>query len=206
MNATIITHADRDEVLARASIEEIAEYCGFRRGRYSKAWHCGFHDDRTPSASIRGRSIHCFGECSRSWDVFGLIEQAHGVDFNGALAWLADHYGVSINLPLTYAERWEYARRRQLANREGADLVAWRDGLLDALRYARDAYLACYHRSRRYIISHGLDARFGNLAADAGDHYLLAYQKLDRAITRIKEAEWSVLLDYYRKTKHLEAA
>jgi len=36
-----MNHGDRDEILARADIEEIAELCGFRRGRY-KSWHCGF--------------------------------------------------------------------------------------------------------------------------------------------------------------------
>ena len=98
----------------RADIEEIAELCRFRRGRY-KSWQCGFHDDRTPSASIRGRRIRCFGECSRSWDVFELIEQAHGVDFRGVLSYPADHYGVTINRPLTRVERTEYARRRDAA-------------------------------------------------------------------------------------------
>jgi DNA primase len=198
-------HRDRDEILACADIEEIAEYCGFRRGRY-KAWHCGFHDDRTPSASIRGRRIRCFGECGRSWDIFELIQQAHGVDFRGALAWLADHYGVPVARPLTHSERQDYARLSAAATREAADLVQWRDGLLGALRYARDQYLGTYHRSKNYIIRNGLGAPFGNLAADAGEHYLLANQRLDKATARIEGAEWGFLLDYYRRTKHAEAA
>jgi hypothetical protein len=44
------------------------------------------------------------------------------------------------------------------------------------------------------------------LAADAGEHYLLAYQKLDKAITRMEEADWSFLLDYYRRVRRAEAA
>jgi hypothetical protein len=199
-------HADRDEILARASIEEIAEYAGFKRGRYSKSWHCGFHDDRTPSASIKGKSIRCFGACGRAWDVFGLIEQAHNVDFRGALAWLADHYGVSINRPLTWVERARYQQQRAIADREADDLLLWRNGLLEALRYARDAYFQTYHRAKNYILAHGMDARFGSLAADAGEHYLVSYQKLDRAIKRIEDADWAYLLSYYRATKRAEAA
>jgi hypothetical protein len=198
-------HSDRDEILARSDIKEIAELCGFRRGRY-KAWHCGFHDDRTPSASIRGRRIRCFGECSRSWDVFELVEQAQGVDFRGALAWLADHYGVTIGRPLTYAERREYARRCAAAAREAADLVRWRDGLVDVLRQARNVYLGAYHRCKHYIVHHGLDAPLGSLAADAGEYFLVAYQRLDKAIKGIEGADWCFLLDYYRRTKHAEAA
>ena len=207
MDKTIIphSHADRDEILRRADIAEIAEYCGFRRGRY-KSWHCGFHDDRTPSASIKGRSIRCFGECGRSWDIFQLIQQAHNVDFRGALAWLADHYGVPVNRPLTLVERARYQQQKAVADREAADVVEWRNGLLESLRYARDEYLSTYHRAKNYIIRNGLDAPFGNLAADAGEHYLAAYQRLDEAIARLKGADWGFILDYYRRTKPAEAA
>jgi hypothetical protein len=206
MNTIIIAHSDRDEILRRADLAEIAELCGFKRGRYSKAWHCGFHDDRTPSASIRGCSIRCFGECGRSWDVFALIQQAHGVDFRGALAWLADHYGVSINRPLTWVERARYQQQKAIADRDAAEVVEWRNGLLESLRQARNTYLGAYHRCKRYIIHHGMDAPYGNLAADAGEHYLVTYQQLDRAIARIGEADWGFLLDYYRRTKYAEAA
>jgi hypothetical protein len=138
--------------------------------------------------------------------VLGLIVQVRGASRQKALRWLADFACMSIDHPLTRAEREQYRRQSATAEREATELVWWRDGLLEALRHARDAYLGTYHRGKRYIIHHGLDAPFGNLAADAGEYYLAAYQKLDRAITRIEEADWSFLLDYYRRTKRAEAS
>lgn len=43
-------------VLDRADLAELAVASGFRRG-HGKAWHCGIHQDKTPSASLRGRRL-----------------------------------------------------------------------------------------------------------------------------------------------------
>jgi CHC2 zinc finger len=103
------SHADRDVIKARAEADFLnlfEEQGGRRRG---KALYCLFHEDRNPSASIHRGRFHCFS-CNLSLDPFGFIEKAQGTDFRGALSYLADRYGVSLNnRVLTHSEKREYA-------------------------------------------------------------------------------------------------
>ena len=68
-------------------------------GRYTGL--CPFHQERTPSFSVspdRG-TYHCFG-CGAGGDAISFVEETEGVDFVGAIEWLADRFGV----PLEYDE------------------------------------------------------------------------------------------------------
>jgi DNA primase catalytic core len=68
-------------------------------GRYTGL--CPFHDERTPSFSVspdRG-TYHCFG-CGAGGDAISFVEETEGVDFVGAIEWLADRF----NVPLEYDE------------------------------------------------------------------------------------------------------
>ena len=62
---------------------------------------CPFHDERTPSFSVSPEkgTYHCFG-CRRGGDVFTFVEETEGVDFVGAIEWLAQRF----NVPLEYEE------------------------------------------------------------------------------------------------------
>src|SRR5947208_5276146 len=62
---------------------------------------CPFHQEKTPSFSVspdRG-TYHCFG-CGAGGDAISFVEETEGVDFVGAIEWLADRFGV----PLEYDE------------------------------------------------------------------------------------------------------
>jgi len=66
-------------------------------GRYTGL--CPFHDERTPSFSVspdRG-TYHCFG-CGAGGDAISFVQGTEGVDFVGAIEWLADRF----NVPLEY--------------------------------------------------------------------------------------------------------
>ena len=68
-------------------------------GRYTGL--CPFHQERTPSFSVspdRG-TYHCFG-CGVGGDAISFVEETEGVDFVGAIEWLADRF----NVPLEYDE------------------------------------------------------------------------------------------------------
>ena len=68
-------------------------------GRYTGL--CPFHEERTPSFSVspdRG-TYHCFG-CGVGGDAISFVEETEGVDFVGAIEWLADRF----NVPLEYDE------------------------------------------------------------------------------------------------------
>src|SRR5919108_2857428 len=62
---------------------------------------CPFHQEKTPSFSVmpeRG-TYHCFG-CGEGGDAIDFVEKTEGVDFVGAIEWLADRF----NVPLEYEE------------------------------------------------------------------------------------------------------
>jgi DNA primase len=73
---------------------------------------CPFHEEKTPSFSVNpGKGLYyCFG-CSRAGDVFTFVREAHGLDFPGAVEWLADRFRVE--LEYEEASPLEDARRRR---------------------------------------------------------------------------------------------
>ncbi len=58
---------------------------------------CPFHDERTPSFGIDPveKLYHCFG-CGVGGDVFSFAMETEGLDFAGALEWLAERAGVEL--------------------------------------------------------------------------------------------------------------
>ena len=80
-------------------------------GRYTGL--CPFHEERTPSFSVspaRG-TYHCFG-CRAGGDAISFVREIEGLDFVGAIEWLADRF----NVPLEYEEaspEVDAARRRR---------------------------------------------------------------------------------------------
>ena len=85
-------------------------------GRYTG--RCPFHQEKTPSFSVspdRG-TYHCFG-CGVGGDAITFVEETEGLDFVGAIEWLADRF----NVPLEYEETSPQAdaeRRRRTRLRE----------------------------------------------------------------------------------------
>ena len=62
---------------------------------------CPFHDERTPSFSVSAEKglYFCFG-CSAGGNVVSFVQETEGVDFVGAIEWLAQRF----NVPLEYEE------------------------------------------------------------------------------------------------------
>jgi DNA primase len=62
---------------------------------------CPFHDERTPSFSVNpvDKLFYCFG-CHKKGDMIGFVKEAHGLDFVGAVEWLAERFRI----PLEYEE------------------------------------------------------------------------------------------------------
>jgi DNA primase len=60
---------------------------------------CPFHDERTPSFGINpaDKVFYCFG-CGQGGDVYKFVELTEGLDFKGAIEFLADRYGVQLEL------------------------------------------------------------------------------------------------------------
>jgi DNA primase len=98
-------------VIAQASIEQVkavadmVEIVGARTQlRKSGArWmgRCPFHEDRTPSFSVdpADKLFYCHG-CGKGGDLISFVRETEGLDFVGAIEWLADRYRI----PLEYEE------------------------------------------------------------------------------------------------------
>ena len=75
---------------------------------------CPFHDERTPSFGIDPQSklFYCFG-CGEGGDAFRFVELTEGLDFKGALEFLADRYGVQLELAEEDERAAEQRHRRE---------------------------------------------------------------------------------------------
>src|SRR5438067_10305611 len=62
---------------------------------------CPFHDERTPSFSVNpGEGLYyCFG-CHKGGDLISFVRETQGLDFAGAIEWLAERFRV----PLDYEQ------------------------------------------------------------------------------------------------------
>jgi DNA primase len=91
-----------DAVKAAANIVDLVEARTRLRkvgGRYTGL--CPFHQEKTPSFSVspdRG-TYHCFG-CGVGGDAISFVQEIEGLDFVGAIEWLADRFSV----PLEYED------------------------------------------------------------------------------------------------------
>ncbi|MBR4399974.1 MAG: DNA primase [Aeriscardovia sp.] len=60
---------------------------------------CPFHDEKTPSFSVRPSlgTWHCFG-CGEGGDAFDYVEKRDGIDFQEAVKTLADKYSIPLHM------------------------------------------------------------------------------------------------------------
>jgi DNA primase len=111
---------------------------------------CPFHDERTPSFGINPaeKLYYCFG-CGQGGDAFKFVQETEGVGFAGALEYLADRYGVALEVveedPAAAQRRAERERLLELLERTAAFYV----------RYLWDSEEASH--ARDYLAGRGLD-------------------------------------------------
>jgi DNA primase len=111
---------------------------------------CPFHDERTPSFGIDplNKLYYCFG-CGKGGDCFSFVEETEGLRFPEAMQFLADRYGVELEVEAEDPE--ESARRAQ------------RERLLELLERTATFYVRHLWESREasgaraYLAERGLD-------------------------------------------------
>src|SRR5256714_346396 len=127
-----IADASVEAVKAAADIVEvISGRTPLRRSGARFTGLCPFHDERTPSFSVSPEkgTYYCFG-CQRGGDAISFVEETEGVDFVGAIEWLAQRFTV----PLEY----EQASPEQDARRRRRDRL---HAVLDAAASFYERYL-----------------------------------------------------------------
>jgi DNA primase len=157
-----------------------------RSGGSSLMGVCPFHDDRSPSLNVdtNKKLFHCFG-CGEGGDAFSFVQKIEGLDFSGALEYLADRYKVSLEVV--------EENPRAAADRER------RERLLELLERAATFYLRMLWESdeaapaREYLAGRGLEEailrefRVG-YAPSAWDRLLLVSRKAGFSNREIHEA------------------
>jgi DNA primase len=130
-------------------VEVISGRTQLRRSGARFTGLCPFHDERTPSFSVSPEKglYYCFG-CGAAGDAVSFVEETEGVDFVGAIEWLAQRF----NVPLEY----EQASPEQDARRRRRDRLY---AVLDASASFYERYLWESQGgadARAYLASRGL--------------------------------------------------
>jgi DNA primase len=95
-------------------VEVISGRTQLRRSGARFTGLCPFHDERTPSFSVSPEkgTYFCFG-CQRGGDVISFVEETEGVDFVGAIEWLAQRFHVALEYEQASPEHDARRRRRE---------------------------------------------------------------------------------------------
>ncbi|MEN8041000.1 MAG: DNA primase [Actinomycetota bacterium] len=138
---------DIDTVRDKTDLVELAaEVTKVKRSGRSTMAVCPFHSEKTPSLSIDGARglYHCFG-CGKSGDVYRWVQETQGVDFAGAVEFLARRAGVTLTVDPAAAKRRSQRERLVEATRMAVEFYT------DRLKSGTDAGAArAYLRSRGY--------------------------------------------------------
>jgi DNA primase len=101
----------RDVVAAADMVEVVSARTPLRRASGSRfTGRCPFHEEKTPSFSVNpvDKLYYCFG-CGKGGDVISFVRETEGLDFVGAVEWLAERFRVPIEVeeasPQVEAER-----------------------------------------------------------------------------------------------------
>ena len=110
---------------------------------------CPFHDERSPSFGIDAskKVYHCFG-CGAGGDCFRYVQELEGLDFKGALEYLAQRYNVELELE----DEDPQAAQRRKAKERLLELLERTAGFY--VRYLWESSEA--RRAREYLAERGL--------------------------------------------------
>ena len=111
----MILKEDIEKVRATADLYDIVSATVSLKpsGTGAYAGLCPFHDEKTPSFSVRPALgvWHCFG-CGLGGDVFGYVEHQENVDFRDAVELLADKYHIELHYDQSNAKKEHTGSKR----------------------------------------------------------------------------------------------
>ncbi len=145
-----ITDKSIEDVKQNADfVAVVEERTSLRKAGARLSGRCPFHEERTPSFSVNpvDKFYYCFG-CGAKGDMITFVRETQGVDFIGAIEWLADRF----HIPLEYEEGTpgDDARRKRRARL----YEVLEDAATFYERYLWDSQAGSY--ARDYLAGRGL--------------------------------------------------
>jgi hypothetical protein len=197
------------EIIERYPITQLLPDLGFelpRRGTRTKCVLCGSNGLSFSFHADRG-IWHCF-RCGESGGKIALVRRALNIEPCEALKWMAARQGLELHQQ-TPAEKRAYQIRSKAAEVEAGALVAWREDMIAAITEKRDETMAVYYQARRYLVTHPA-SEAGTCAWECAclvdATYWPRVEDLDRALDRLRTADYGVLLPLYRRRQLRRAA
>ena len=92
----------------------VSQFVALRKTGNNWMGLCPFHGEKSPSFSVSAEKgfYYCFG-CQRSGDVISFVEEMEGLDFPGAMEWLAAKQGVVLRYEESGADSARRSRRKR---------------------------------------------------------------------------------------------
>ncbi|MBA2521902.1 MAG: DNA primase, partial [Solirubrobacterales bacterium] len=105
-------------------VEVVSQHTDLRRQGERFVGLCPFHDERTPSFSVKPAQgfYYCFG-CEAGGDTIRFVQEKEGLSFPDAVEALAERYGIEVEIEKEDPKA-EEARRRRGRLGEALDRVA----------------------------------------------------------------------------------
>ena len=115
MIARIKDQSVRDVVAAANIVDVVGLRTSLRKSSGTRYMgRCPFHDERSASFSVNSdlNLYHCFG-CGKGGDVVTFVRETEGLDFVGAIEWLAERFRVTLEYEESSPQADESRRRRE---------------------------------------------------------------------------------------------
>lgn len=113
-----------DTIKAIVTLREVARgELAYGAEKQAKNWDlyiCPFHNERSPSFSVRDDIATCFGACNKTWDVFSFVQQVRGISFGEAKKYLIERYTAGI-VPVASERRAAPAPRATMSEPPNAE-------------------------------------------------------------------------------------
>lgn len=92
----------------------VSQFVALRKTGNNWMGLCPFHGEKSPSFSVSAEKgfYYCFG-CQRSGDVIAFVEEMEGLDFPGAMEWLAAKTGIVLRYEESGADSARRSRRKR---------------------------------------------------------------------------------------------
>ena len=113
--ARIKDQSVRDVVAAANIVDVVSLRTSLRKSSGTRYMgRCPFHDERSASFSVNSdlNLYHCFG-CGKGGDVVTFVRETEGLDFVGAIEWLAERFRITVDYEESSPQADDARRKRE---------------------------------------------------------------------------------------------